>query len=261
MTVRTMVALVTPLTPAGEVCQWSLASLADHLGDAVDTLVAALSTGEGRLLDNEHWADVVRGTIGCRGGRRVWAGALGASSSQVIGRVRDAERLGADAVVVSGHPERGRSSGEVADHVDAVLTATGLPVVLYHEEERCGTALGVDLLAELARRPQVLAVKESHADPAVLREVRAAVADADVLVGREEQLATAVGADGSLTALANLDPLLCARALGHPAAAGDVAAAIERFGLARADWYASVKRELARRGVIAADRLATGEEA
>ncbi|HEX6656370.1 MAG TPA: dihydrodipicolinate synthase family protein, partial [Candidatus Limnocylindria bacterium] len=246
MTARTIVALVTPLTPAGEVCQRSLAALADHLGDAVDTLVPALTTGEGWLLDDEHWADVVRGTIGCRSGRRVWAGALGASSTQIIGRVRHAERLGADAVVVSGHPEQGRSSGEVADHMDMVLTATGLHVVLYHERERCGTALDVDLLAELGRRPQVLAVKESHSDPAVLREVRAAVTDADVLVGREEQLATAEGADGSLTALANVDPLLCARALGNPGAAGDVAAAIERFGLARADWCASIKRELVR---------------
>jgi 4-hydroxy-tetrahydrodipicolinate synthase len=63
------------------------------------------------------------------------------------------------------------SPSEIADHYEAVLAATSLPVLLYNIPRRTGVQLPVDLIDRLADHPNVAGIKESSKDWGILSSV------------------------------------------------------------------------------------------
>jgi 4-hydroxy-tetrahydrodipicolinate synthase len=215
--------------------------------------VAALSTGEGWLLSDQQWQDIVALTVRHADGMPVWAGALRTGTDDVIALTRRARLLGADAIVVTAPFTPGSTDQQIYEHVSAVA-AVGLPVVMYDETELAGRASGMDTLRRISELPGVIAVKESRSDP---DEALAVVMSLDipVFVGREEYLTLGAGAAGAIVGLANLEPALCRDVLDRPDrhSQHEIDRTCARLGLYEDQWYRQVKAELARRGVIATD--------
>src|SRR5205814_9742938 len=89
------------MTPSHEVCPSSVDALMDSVRPYAQGCVAALSTGEGWLLSDQQWQDIVALTVHHADGMPVWAGALRAGTDDVIALTRRARLLGADAIVVT----------------------------------------------------------------------------------------------------------------------------------------------------------------
>ncbi|MBT2382897.1 dihydrodipicolinate synthase family protein [Streptomyces sp. ISL-11] len=255
------VALVTPLTDAGEVAQEDVARLVAGVRPYVDALLPALSTGEGWALSQRQWCEMVAATVRCRDGLPVLAGIECPTTGETVARARLAAELGASAVVAPTPYGPDVTQEEMYRHYETLGAEGGLPVIVYHEREVSGNDLRPDTLLRICALPGVAAVKDSAGDPAATRELVAARPGVPVLQGLEHLVPETGGVDGHVAALANVEPALCAALFAGPVSryTAELTAACERHGLDRPDWYRALKSELCRRGVLTTERtIGTG---
>jgi 4-hydroxy-tetrahydrodipicolinate synthase len=252
-----IIALVTPLTDAGEICVSDIARLLTSVRPHVNALVPALSTGEGWALSDEQWSQLIASTVHHASGLPVLAGIECSETTEVIARARLAATLGARAVVVTTPYGPQVSQQQMYCHYAAVTQATSLPVVVYHESAVSGNNLRLDTLLRVCRLTGVVAVKDSGGSVAFTRRLIAARPGVPIFQGIETLLLEVVDVDGYVVALANVEPALCAELFAEPSAerAAEVRAACERYGLVRPDWYRMIKAELHRRGVLTTARV------
>ncbi|UQI47326.1 dihydrodipicolinate synthase family protein [Streptomyces sp. HU2014] len=250
------VALVTPLTDTGDVDRGDVGRLVASVRPYVDALLPALSTGEGWALTDRQWHDMVAATVGCREGLPVLAGIQRPTTEEAVARARTAAGLGAAAVVAPTPYGPDVTQEEMFRHYETLGREGGLPVVVYHEREVSGNDLRPDTLMRICSLPSVVAVKDSAGDPAATRELLAARPGVPVLQGLEHLLPETTGVAGHVAALANVEPALCSALHAGPVSdhTAVLAAACERHGLDRPDWYRALKSELCRRGVLTTER-------
>lgn len=252
-----LVPLVTPVDETGVVSAGDVRSMIDFLRPHVDALVPVLSTGEGWLLSDRQWNDMVTATVRYSQGVPVYAGALSDSTAGVIERAVRAAGLGAAAVVATTPYGMGVSQQEMVRHYAELCAASPVPVIVYDEVEQSGNSLELSTLLEICGLPGVVGVKDSQGDGQRWTALLAAGPDVVLWLGREELIGSAPVADGVLLAVANLVPDLCQRWWRSKEAAlaeqiGDVCLEHSLFD---PDWYVKVKDALRAAGHIAHDNL------
>ncbi|MEU1297622.1 MULTISPECIES: dihydrodipicolinate synthase family protein [unclassified Streptomyces] len=206
----------TPLTPDGEVDRPSLDRLVDHLVDAgVAALFVLGSSSEAAFLRDGQRREVVEAvTARVGGGLPVLAGAIDMTTPRVLDHVAAVTAAGADAVVVTAPFYTRTHPAEIARHFRLVAGASPVPVVAYDIPSAVHTALDPALVLELAADGVLAGLKDSSGDLAGFRRVvtgareRADVTGFTVLTGSELLVdsALALGADGAVPGLANVDP-------------------------------------------------------
>jgi 4-hydroxy-tetrahydrodipicolinate synthase len=142
------------------------------IGDGVNGVLVNGCTGESWALEDEERAKIFRAGVEAANGRvPVVAGCSGISVKDTVAHVRQAERAGCDAVMISPPWYIMIGQDEIMDHYQTVLSQIELPVMLYNIPRRTGVQLGVDLIDRLADHPKVIAVKESSKDWGILSSV------------------------------------------------------------------------------------------
>jgi 4-hydroxy-tetrahydrodipicolinate synthase len=149
------------------------------------------------------------------------------------------------------------TDADVCAHFGALGATTATRIVIYNESHHSGVTMNVETIRRVCGLGGVAGIKDSSGRISVSREL-AASTGVPVFQGCETLLGESAHLAGSAVGLANLEPGLCADAQRNPCAATSaaVASAVRGYGLQRDDWYASIKRELARRGVIRTSALA-----
>lgn len=253
----TIVPLVTPLDVNGMVSRSSVDRLIESVHGEVTALMPALSSGEGWLLSERQWTDMVSFTRKYSHGLPVLAGVQLATTAEVVERARAAAVLGADGVVVTTPFRDELSQEEIYQHFRTLRESMAVPLFLYNESTLSGNQIEVDTLCRICELPAVVGIKESSGSAELTREIVAALPGVPVFEGWENLLVHADGVAGFIGPLANLEPALCNAMLAEPTPALQAAidAACERYGLFRDDWYRWVKRILHRRGVLNTDAV------
>ncbi|MET9829345.1 dihydrodipicolinate synthase family protein [Streptomyces sp. NPDC006385] len=206
----------TPLTPDREVDVPSLLRLVDHLVDGgVHALFVLGSSSEAAFLTDRQRRVVVEAVSGHVGGRLpVLAGVIDMTTPRVLEHVREVTGAGADAVVATAPFYARTHPAEIARHYRLVAAASAVPVIAYDIPSAVHTKLPADVILELAADGVLAGLKDSSGDLAGFREVvtgaraRPDVRGFSVLTGSElfVDAALAVGADGAVPGLANVDP-------------------------------------------------------
>ncbi|MFD9442051.1 dihydrodipicolinate synthase family protein [Streptomyces sp. NPDC060006] len=206
----------TPLTPDGEVDVPSLTRLVDHLVEGgVDGLFVLGSSSEAAFLTDRQRRLVVETVTGhVSGGLPVLAGAIDMTTPRVLDHVRSVTEAGADAVVVTAPFYTRTHPAETARHYRLVASRSPVPVLAYDIPVAVHTKLGADLVLELAAEGVLAGLKDSSGDQGAFRDVvtgaraHPAVTGFSVLTGSElvVDTALAMGADGAVPGLANVDP-------------------------------------------------------
>lgn len=163
---RVLTAMVTPLLPDGSLDLPRAQALADRLvADGNDGLVISGTTGEAPTTHREEKADLLRAVVEAVGGRaKVVAGVGSNDTVHAVGMARDADKAGADGLlVVTPYYNKPPQAGVIA-HTVTVAEATALPVMLYDIPGRTGIALTESTILELAAHPQVVAMKDAKLD-------------------------------------------------------------------------------------------------
>jgi len=207
--------LITPLTEPGEVDEPALASLVEYVLEyGCSGLFVLGGCGEGPWLTTAQRGTVVRRAARAAAGRvPVLAGVVLPGAAAACEAARQAAAEGADALVV-GAPYYYAVDDDVARrHIEMILRATDLPALLYNIPQATHHGLGPDLVAALARDPQVLGIKDSAADLQLFQRflaLRRQHPDFQVLEGKEHMMAASLllGADGLVPGLANVAPAL-----------------------------------------------------
>ncbi|MEO8425390.1 MAG: 4-hydroxy-tetrahydrodipicolinate synthase [Actinomycetota bacterium] len=140
--------------------------LASHLLDTgSDAIVVAGSTGESPTLSYKEKAELFR-AVGdvVRGRGKLICGTGTYSTAETLELTQAAEDAGADGLlVVTPYYNKPPQRGLIA-HFERVADATELPIIVYNIPGRTATRIEHDTLLQLAKRPNIVAVKDSTGD-------------------------------------------------------------------------------------------------
>ncbi len=163
---RVLTAMVTPMTPDGEVDVAGVRSVVEHLvGTGHDGIVVNGTTGESATLSADESIEVIRLVAEASGGRAAVVAGVGSNSTaHSLEMTRRATEAGADALLlVSPYYNKPTQAGLVA-HCRAVADSAELPIMLYDIPGRTGIPFTHESLVELAGHPQIQAVKDAKGD-------------------------------------------------------------------------------------------------
>jgi 4-hydroxy-tetrahydrodipicolinate synthase len=193
-----LTAMVTPFDRDGALDEDASVRLMHHLlENGSDGLVLAGSTGEGATMTDDEKARLWELGVAECGDAPVIAGTGTYDTHHSIELTRRAAAIGVDAMlVVTPYYVRPNRRG-IKAHYEAVAAATDKPIVAYNIPSRTATDMPNDLLAELARIDNVVAVKQAR------YEDLAPIEGMDLLAGNDDILAKVMdlgGAGGILVA-------------------------------------------------------------
>jgi 4-hydroxy-tetrahydrodipicolinate synthase len=162
----TLTAIVTPFRDdAAQSIDWqSLDALVDRqIEGGVDGLVPCGTTGEAPSLSDAEQLEVIQRIVErARGRVSVVAGTGTNSTASTVARCKQAERAGANAVMVVCPYYNKPSQAGLLRHFLAAAEAVSCPLVVYNIPSRSGVDVLPETLEELARRAEsFVAVKEA----------------------------------------------------------------------------------------------------
>ena len=171
---RMLTAMITPFTADGALDTDGAARLATYLVDDMrnDGLVISGTTGESPTTTDQEMDRLLRAVIEAVGDRATIVAGVGTNDTAHTKELaKQAERAGADGLlVVTPYYNKPPQEGLVA-HFTAVADATGLPCMLYDIPGRTGTPIKKETLIVLAQHPRIVAVKDAKADFGATSEV------------------------------------------------------------------------------------------
>jgi 4-hydroxy-tetrahydrodipicolinate synthase len=162
-----LTAMITPMTPDGGVDYAGAARLASYLVDDMrnDGLVISGTTGEAPTTTDAEKERLLRAVVEAVGDRATVVAGVGTyDTAHTCEAARQAERAGADGLlVVTPYYNKPPQAGLVA-HFTKVADSTALPVILYDIPGRTGTPIATETLIQLSAHPRIVAVKDAKAD-------------------------------------------------------------------------------------------------
>lgn len=225
------VAIITPMHADGSVNYDELGRIIeDQIANHTDAIVICGTTGESPALDHEEHTQCIRYTVQKVAGRvPVIAGTGSNDTRYAIQLSQQAQEDGADALLlVTPYYNKTSQAGLIA-HYSAIANAVDLPCILYNVPSRTGCNLQPATLAELAKLPNINAVKEASGNISQVAEIAELCGDElNIYSGNDDQIVPllALGGKGVISVLSNVAPQythdLCAKWL-----AGDTAGSLE----------------------------------
>ncbi|MFF8611144.1 4-hydroxy-tetrahydrodipicolinate synthase [Streptomyces sp. NPDC015350] len=206
---RALCAMITPFTADGELDPDAAGKHAAGLvADGCDGLVLSGTTGESPTTTDAEKSALLRAVRAAVGdGVPIVAGVGSPDTRHTIDLARQAERAGADGLLVVTPYYSRPPQAAVEAHFRRVADATGLPLMLYDIPGRTGTRVEPETLMRLAEHPHVVAVKDCAYDLLGSTKVIGATSLAYYSGCEELNLPLyAVGAAGYVSTVANVAP-------------------------------------------------------
>lgn len=204
------VAIITPYTEDGINFDELGRIIDDQIENHTDAIIITGTTGESATMsDEEHRAAIKFAVDHVKGRIPVIAGTGSNETSYAVKLSQYAESVGADALlVVTPYYNKCTQKGLIA-HYTAIADAVNIPIILYDVPSRTGVAIATSTYVELAKHPNIVAVKEANGDLSKILRLRAAVGDELVIYsGNDDQIVPilSLGGQGVISVLSNVAP-------------------------------------------------------
>ena len=206
------VALVTPFDENGNVNFDKIKELVDfQIENGTDAIVACGTTGEASTMNDEEHLAAIKAIIDAADKRvPVIAGTGGNDTAHSIYLSQEAEKLGADALlIITPYYNKANKSG-LRKHFVSIANSVKLPIILYNVPSRTKVNIPPALVADLARNvDNIVALKEACGDLAQVAEVcRLVPDDFAVYSGNDDSILPllSLGGSGVISVLANVCP-------------------------------------------------------
>ena len=207
------VAIVTPFNDDLSVNYKSLENLLEyHIANGTDSIVICGTTGESATLTPKEHSDVIKFTCDVVNHRiPVIAGTGSNETAYAIELSNDAEKAGADAMLVVTPYYNKCSQRGLVKHYQAIADNTSKPIIIYNVPSRTGVNVLPSTYAELCEHKNIVATKEASGNISQIAETIALCGDKlDVYSGNDDQITAfmALGAKGVISVMANVAPRL-----------------------------------------------------
>lgn len=207
------VAIITPMNTDGSVNYDELGRIIDdQIAHSTDAIVICGTTGESPTLTDEEHTECIRYTVKKTAGRvPVIAGTGSNDTKYAIWLSQQAEADGADALLLVTPYYNKTSQAGLLAHYTAIADAVHIPCILYNVPSRTGCNLTPATLAELAKHPNINAVKEASGNISHVAEIAAACGDSlNIYSGNDDQIVPllALGGKGVISVVSNVAPEL-----------------------------------------------------
>ncbi len=169
-----MVALVTPMEPQGEIDFAALDRLIEfHIASGTQAIVAVGTTGESATLNEREHCHLIAYVVEKVKGRiPVIAGTGANSTTEAMDLTRCALKAGADAcLLVTPYYNKPTQEGLYL-HYKKIAEAVAIPQILYNVPGRTACDLLPETVARLAQIPNIVGIKEATGDISRLRTIR-----------------------------------------------------------------------------------------
>jgi len=211
MITGSIVALVTPMEASGAVDWDALKKLVEmHIEKGTASIVAVGTSGESATLDPDEHLEVIGQIVKWVNGRiPVIAGTGANSTSEAIHLTKEAQRLGADAVLlVAPYYNKPTQEGLYLHH-KAIAEAASIPQILYNVPGRTACDMLPETVARLAEIDNIVAIKEATGDIDRAREIIDLVGDKMVVYSGDDETAYELilaSGKGNISVTANVAP-------------------------------------------------------
>jgi 4-hydroxy-tetrahydrodipicolinate synthase len=205
-------ALVTPFDSKGLIDEGAYRDLIRRqIRGGTQGLVPCGSTGEAATLTHEEFRSaLVIALEESRGDVPVTAGVASNATWKAVELAREAESLGADALLVLAPYYNKPTQEGLFAHFRAVARGTRLPVMLYNIPGRTAVNVSPATIARLAKAcPNVVAVKEAAGSLDQVSEILTLTPPSFTVMSGDDSLTLpmmAVGARGVVSVVANVAP-------------------------------------------------------
>lgn len=204
------VALVTPFKDGkidfdnyGELIDW-------QIEEGTDAIISCGTSGEAATMTDEEQVSVVKYCVDRVAGRvPVIAGAGSNDTRHGINLSKELEKTGCDALLhVTPYYNKCTQKGLIR-HMTAMADAVDLPIILYSVKGRTGVNIEPETVAELAKHPNIVAVKEASGNMVQVEKIASLVPDDfDIYSGDDDMVVPilSVGGKGVISVLSNVAP-------------------------------------------------------
>lgn len=205
------VAMVTPFKEDGSVNFEKLIELTDyHLAHKTDALLICGTTGEASTISDKDQIECVR-LVAEHVNKRVpviaGAGSNDTAHAATLGAA--CEKAGADGLLlVTPYYNKTTQKGLIA-HYTKIAEAVNIPIILYNVPGRTGMGISPETCAELAKVPNIVAIKEASGNISEVAKTAALCGpDFDIYSGNDDQTLPilSLGGKGVISVTANIIP-------------------------------------------------------
>ena len=205
-----IVAIITPFKK-GKVDEETYRELIEfQIENNTSAIVPCGTTGESATLSIEEHSRVIDIAVEAVNKRvPVIAGTGGNSTGEAIELTRHAKKAGADATLqVTPYYNKPSQEG-LFRHYTAIADAVSLPQVLYNVPGRTGVNMLPETVARLAKRPEIVAIKEASANLGQMAEIVRLAGENLTLISGDDNLTLpilSIGGKGVISVVANIVP-------------------------------------------------------
>lgn len=215
-------AVATPFLENGEIDFESFAGLIDwQISEGTQALTILGTTGENPTVSDSEFTKMISFAVK-RAAKRVpvIAGTGRNDTRHSVELSEEAQRLGADALlVVTPYYNKTTQAGLVA-HTQKIADSVKLPIILYNVPSRTGMSFTAETYAELSKHPNINGVKEASGNfTLILQTLKKCPEDFYIYSGNDDQNVAiiAMGGVGAISVLGNIIPKItqenCKKAL------------------------------------------------
>lgn len=215
------VAIVTPFKDNGEVNYKKFAELLEYqISNGTDAIIVCGTTGESSTLTHEEHTEVIRFCVEQVAGRVPVVAGTGSNCTQTaIYLSKEAQKDGADAVLLVTPYYNKTTQKGLFQHFKAIADSIKIPVILYNVPGRTGCNLLPETVVQLCTEvDNITGVKEASGNIGqVARLMAMAGGRVDLYSGNDDQIVPllSLGGKGVISVLSNVAPRqthdICAR--------------------------------------------------
>jgi 4-hydroxy-tetrahydrodipicolinate synthase len=206
-------ALVTPFS-GGRVAEDTFHEFVDwQIAEGSNALVPCGTTGEVATLNHDEHREVVAHAVRAANGRvPVIAGCGSYSTAASLDMIRAAADVGADAALVVVPYYNKPSQAGLGAHFLNLAEHSPLPIVVYNVPSRTVADISVETLAEIAKHPKIVGIKDATGNLGRVSAQRLACGEGFCQLSGNDDMAlgfNAMGGVGCISVTANVAPRLC----------------------------------------------------
>ena len=242
------VPLITPFYK-GQFDPQSLKKLIQFAAPEVNGFVPCLSSGEGNIISDTVWEEVVR-CARKHTKKTIIAGIKRNKIADTIKLGKKAHSIGCDAVMV---PVPFADERKTLEYFKDLARAITLPIVVYNTEQHRFKSIAA--IKELQQNEAIIGMKDSSMNEKLFARMCKMRIDETlrfpIFQGMEHQMLSPPGCDGHIVALANVEPELCHEmfAKNNARLNAKIIDLFWRYNLG-GNWYVSIKSLLCERNII-----------